>query len=149
MLQHENITLEQINERFEFHTGERHVIDYEQFKQMINKLPKRKAYGVRDIPNESLIYAPLSLLQILLKVFQIMFDTGFIPTQMGSSTLIPIPKVPQPSGMTEYRPISLLFTLRKCYENYLNMSIKIKLPHNQFGFNTSSNRLQVSEIRVK
>eukprot|EP00834_Sanchytrium_tribonematis_P004903 NODE_266_length_11332_cov_0.554705.p6 type:complete len:244 gc:universal NODE_266_length_11332_cov_0.554705:9005-9736(+) len=138
MTSHPNISREEIDLAFSQSQGDIHLIDSSTFIDIIKHLPKRKCHGIKDIPNESIIYGGTFLHEQLLKILQIMINTGYVPTQMGISTLIPIPKVISPSSITEFRPISLLLTIRKIFECYLNFAIKIKLPHNQFGFQRNS-----------
>eukprot|EP00834_Sanchytrium_tribonematis_P007132 NODE_603_length_5511_cov_0.288987.p1 type:complete len:873 gc:universal NODE_603_length_5511_cov_0.288987:3357-739(-) len=118
--------------------GDTHTIDDVVFNNCIKWLPNHKSYGFRDIPNESIKFGGEMLKNILKNILQLMISTGFVPTQFGDSTLIPIPKVTNAAGMDQHRGISLLYTIRKLFEYYIYHTIHIRFPANQFGFASKS-----------
>lgn len=79
---------------------------------------------------------------ILAPAFAVLFNRCFrdfsFPTILKSAICHPIPKVPNPSSVTHYRPISILPTCTKIYErhivNLLTPFILPKLSDFQFAF---------------
>eukprot|EP00834_Sanchytrium_tribonematis_P006013 NODE_409_length_7945_cov_0.205710.p1 type:complete len:1585 gc:universal NODE_409_length_7945_cov_0.205710:6017-1263(-) len=138
MTKHSNISIDEIENEFNKFEGEKHDVQTTILENIIDKLPTHKAYGIHDIPNEAIKYGGNTLKLILKYVLQIMLNTGYCPEQFGYSTMCPVPKTPTPSGINQYRGISLLFTIRKLFETYLFNTMKIKFPRNQFGFQSKS-----------
>jgi len=72
-------------------------------------------------------------------ILNLSFDSGTAPKQWLNAIVTPVPKVPKPDSITEYRPISVTPLLCRLYEKlvvrrWLYPAITPGMLDNQFGF---------------
>ena len=106
----------------------------------LKELPKGKAVGIDNIPNEILKVAPFPMANILVAAFSLYTRLKMVPKLWTVSVIKPVIKKGDPSLISNYRPISLSVTMRRLFE-------KIMLPRvcrvieplhkSQNGFRTS------------
>ena len=107
----------------------------------IKKLKNRKACGIDNIINEFLKNCPYEMIVIITKIFNIVLDTGLIPTEWCIGMIKPLFKK---KGSTmdpdNYRGITLLSCLAKLFTSCLNSRLtnflenKKELGEEQAGF---------------
>ena len=68
------------------------------------------------LPYYILKLAPIELLSHILALASSTLNCSYFPPQWKRATMIPIPKVPSPSTLSDFRPISLLSCLSKILE---------------------------------
>ena len=81
-------------------------------------MKKGKAVGVDMVSSEHLIYAHPCLVVSLKMLFNLMFFYGYVPTEFGKVTLIPLLKdsSADASVCENYRGISLSCAISKVFE---------------------------------
>ena len=90
----------------------------DQLVQAISAANSKGASGKDNIP--VLVFKPIignqKALNVLLDIFNRMFNQGFVPTQWKSSIIIPIPKtIDNPNKISNWRPIKLLAACQKLF----------------------------------
>ncbi len=95
-------------------------ITFEEVDKMINKLKTNKACGIDAIPNE--VLKNVKVRQALFKMFYLFFKYSKIPSIWLKSIISPIPKssTKDPYIPLNYRGISLLSCVAKCYSGIIN-----------------------------
>ena len=82
---------------------------------------KNSATGPDDVHYELLKHLPHSTLNILLRLFNRIWDSGVFPPSWREATVVPIPKPGKDhSNPTNYRPIALTSCLCKTMEKMVN-----------------------------
>ena len=96
---------------------------------------------VDDVINEYLKYSKDLLLPLVTKLFNCIFDTGFIPESWVKGLIIPVFKNKgDPTQAQNYRPITILSCLGKLFTSVLNsrltnyLEMNDLLNQNQAGF---------------
>ena len=77
---------------------------------------KTKSSGTDDIPAHYLEKMSPSLLPDILEIMNQSLMTSVFPHAWKQAIIIPIPKIPKPTSISHYRPISLLCSLSKVLE---------------------------------
>ena len=100
--------------------GLNHEISENEVRKIICNLKNKKAVGIDNLPNE--IFKNESSVVILTKLFNLIFRSGIIPKVWTHAIIKPIPKnsVLDPRLPSNYRGISLLSTVYKCFASILN-----------------------------
>lgn len=100
-------------------------IEMEEIIRAIQASKNNKAPGLDDVPNEFFKYAGEISHDLLLQIFQNIFETEIIPTEWSCSTIVNLYKG---EGDTEtlnnYRGITLTSCLRKLFERVLDHRVK-------------------------
>ena len=108
-------------------------------KQLIN-LDTSKATGPDDIPALVLKMAAPELAKPLARLFQLCFDSGYMPAQWKCANVIPCYKKGDKHTPGNYRPISLLSIMSKVMEKLISKKMWKHLDQHhlisiqQFGF---------------
>uniref|UniRef100_A0A1Y1K0C8 Reverse transcriptase domain-containing protein n=1 Tax=Photinus pyralis TaxID=7054 RepID=A0A1Y1K0C8_PHOPY len=120
-----------------------------EIKQIINKLPTKRAPGADLIPNCLLKGLPMKALVYLTSLFNGCLRIGYFPDQWKYAHVRlfhkPGKKQNDPTG---YRPISLLSTLSKVFEKTIHsrlvqhVSVNDVIPKFQFGFRNNYSTVQ-------
>ncbi len=110
-------------------------------KNLIKKLPKRKTPGHDLISNQILKNLPTITIAYINNIYNSSFRLGYFPRTWKISNIIPIPKPSKNHSLAvNYRPISLLPTLSKLFENMIlkrlnnHLTKSEAIPNHQFGF---------------
>ena len=87
----------------------------------LNQTKKSSAPGPDNIKYEMIKKLPLSSLQVLLHIFNNIWNSGEIPKNWKHAEIIPFPKQGKSRiDPSNYRPISLTSVLGKCMEKIVN-----------------------------
>ena len=99
-------------------------ISVEEVILMIKKLKNNKACGKDLIRNEFLKNCPVSLLDIIFKLFNLILKSGLVPTDWSVGLIVPIfKKKGKDTDPDNYRGITLLSCLGKLFTSILNKRI--------------------------
>ena len=105
-------------------------ITYEEVKNVAMRAKLRKAVGIDMIPNE--VLKNDAVINMLVHLFQLCFDTGKIPSVWKRAIIKPIPKGTDkdPRVPSNYRGISLLSCTAKIFTGIINARITKFLENN-------------------
>ena len=95
-------------------------ITEDEVKQAIERLKVGKACGVDGITAEMVKTGGKDVLLFLTKLFNILFSKGLYPREWSKAIIIPIFKKGDPENTDNYRGVSLLSIVSKCYTTILN-----------------------------
>ena len=91
----------------------------------IKKLKNRKACGIDGVPNELIKNSTDAMAVLLQKVFNLVFDTGIVPTDWTKGIIKPIyKKKGRPDDPNNYRGITLLSCIGKCFTAIINERLR-------------------------
>ena len=117
---------------------------WSEIEKAVCSLKNNKSGGLDMILNEhfKICYKVSTMKDILLKFFNIIFDSGIVPCDWSVGNIIPIYKQNgDPTDPANYRPITLLLScLGKLVTNILNNRLQLftekydKISQNQAGF---------------
>ena len=107
-------------------------------KQALRRMKDGKAVGSDEVHIEVLKLMEENGLNIIVKLFNNIYNTGAIPRDWLKSTFITIPKKSKPKKCEEYRTISLMSHVLKLFLKIIHERIYRKLEErigqSQFGF---------------
>eukprot|EP00745_Piridium_sociabile_P025181 TRINITY_DN39889_c0_g1_i10.p1 TRINITY_DN39889_c0_g1~~TRINITY_DN39889_c0_g1_i10.p1 ORF type:complete len:335 (-),score=31.35 TRINITY_DN39889_c0_g1_i10:148-1152(-) len=95
-------------------------ISEEEINRAITKLKSGKASGIDEISAEMLKNCNNEIKHFLVKLFNVIFNKGIYPHMWSKAIIIPIYKKGNPENADNYRGVSLLSILSKCYTSILN-----------------------------
>ena len=109
----------------------------------VDNLSPKTSCGSDLLSNKLLKLAVKSLLHPLLRLINLSFSTGFVPSQMTLSKVIPLHKEGPKDSFNNYRPIAITSSIGKLIEkivceqlcSYLDSNDI--LSNNQYGFRTN------------
>ena len=116
------------------------MITNQEVLEAIRKLKKGKACGTDEILAEMLKLVDKTAALFFTKLFNILFDQGIYPDDWAKAIVIPIFKKGDPKLTTNYRGVSLLSLVSKCYTSILNKRLvkwvedNNKISEGQAGF---------------
>ena len=94
---------------------------YDEVCKQISKLNNNKAAGNDDILNEFLKNCPEKMIKLITKLFNIVLDSGYIPTEWTIGILVPLYKNKgSTSDPDNYRGITLLSCFGKLFTATIN-----------------------------
>ena len=101
-------------------------VTFQEVELMIRKLKNSKACGKDFIRNEFLKNCPIEMLHVLVKFFNVVLDSGIVPTEWCIGIIIPIFKNKgMDTNPDNYRGITLLSCLGKLFTSILNHRISL------------------------
>ena len=101
-------------------------VTFREVELMIRKLKNSKACGKDFIRNEFLKNCPIEMLHVLVKFFNVVLDSGIVPTEWCIGIIIPIFKNKGvDTNPDNYRGITLLSCLGKLFTSILNHRISL------------------------
>lgn len=105
-------------------------ISIDEITQIIMCAKSKSACGLDNIPYVVLKFEPI--IEILHKLFQLIFDAGIIPSEWRKAIICPILKDKSSDKRvpTNYRGISLLSCISKLYSAFINKRISAYLEEN-------------------
>ena len=107
-------------------------ITEEEVHSAINRLKNNKAHGSDLIINEFLVNASCKMLFIFVKLFNIVLDTGIIPSDWCVGMIKPLFKNKgSPKDPSNYRAITILSCFGKLFTSILNKRISDFIENNQ------------------
>ena len=100
---------------------------------------KPTASGLDGIPFWVLKACSYELSSVIAHIFRVSLISGNVPMQWQKAVVTPVPKVPRPSSISDFRPISVTPILCRALEKivvefYLRPAIPTKTLLNQFAF---------------
>jgi hypothetical protein len=105
---------------------------------MLDTIDTTKSTSKQDFPAWVTKYGSSDLCQPVCHIFNTMLKTKKFPSLWKSADILPIPKVKSPTGLKDFRPISLLFHIGKLAEQVVINKMKSKLDSviysSQFGY---------------
>ncbi|CAC5420543.1 unnamed protein product [Mytilus coruscus] len=106
------------------------TISIEEVKKVVFNSKDGKSPGIDLLHNE--VLKNNGVISVLHKLFQLCFETGKVPSIWGKAIIHPIPKVTQLDQRISlnYRGISLLSVVAKCYSLVLNNRLQNILEEN-------------------
>lgn len=105
-------------------------IDFSEVVNQIKKLSNNKAPGIDLIKNEFLMNSPVSVVNLITSLFNLVINTGIIPTTWTIGVVKPIFKGKgSPHDVDNYRGITLLSCLGKLFTAILNDRIHTYLQY--------------------
>ena len=116
------------------------IIVMEELEEAIHKLKNNKSCNIDGILNEFLKLCTSSIKKLLLKLFNVILDSGIFPTQWSRGEIIPVFKKGDINDPQNYRGITLVSSLGKLFTNILNKRLSLWAEKNsiigksQFGF---------------
>ena len=102
------------NCRLYFNPAEKHYII-----KIIDKLKNKKSSGIDGISNSLIKLSKNVFVKPLAKMINQMLNTGIFPSQLKISKVIPLYKVNDETLLSNYRPIALLLSVSKIFENLM------------------------------
>ncbi|GBP89043.1 Probable RNA-directed DNA polymerase from transposon BS [Eumeta japonica] len=116
-------------------------VSLDEVQKLVKGLKARKAPGLDGISNKAIKCFPLTLLSLLVTIFNACLKNSYFPPVWKEAEVIGIPKPGKPRNLpASYRPISLLSGLGKVYEKILKTRLseylfgKGLIINEQFGF---------------
>ena len=97
---------------------------YEEVRESLQNLKCGKSAGQDSIYPEFLNYVPLSLVEVLISIFNLVLNTGIVPDDWARSTICPIHKKGTMTDPNNYRGISLINCIGKVFSSILSTRIK-------------------------
>lgn len=134
-------------------------ITEDEVKGAIKRLKKQKASGCDQIMAEMLKLNSTKSFQFLTKCFNLIFSSGVYPAEWAKSVIVPLHKKGDSNSPDNYRGISLLSVISKCYTSILNKRLKDWMEENEKiveeqagfrkGFSTADHIFTLSAIIEK
>ena len=88
-------------------------------RRQLSKLPAGKAAGPDGVSPRVLRACAEQLCGVLHRVFNMSLSLQKVPVIWKTSCLVPVPKKPQPSGFSDYRPVALTSHIMKTLERLI------------------------------
>jgi len=107
-------------------------------ERLLNKL-KRTSPGRDNIPSWVFKTCSAELSQVICSLFNLSLNWGEVPWQWRDAIVTPIPKVLNPSALTDYRPISVTPILSRMLEKiivkaFISPALDSNQARNQFAY---------------
>ncbi|KAK1796912.1 hypothetical protein P4O66_000991 [Electrophorus voltai] len=97
-------------------------------RRVFKRVNTKKAAGPDGICGRVLKACADQLAPVFTNIFNLSLTLGIIPSSFKSSTIVPLPKKPRPSGLNDYRPVALTSVVMKCFEKLVRDFITSSLP---------------------
>ena len=107
-----------------------HPTDPKEVREAIHKLKSGKVNGCDGILADMLKRAGHTAVQFLTKYFRAVFNEGVYPEEWLKAIIIPISKKGNKNSSENYRGISLLSLISKCYTLVLNQRLVSRAEEN-------------------
>ena len=118
------------------------LVDEEHIVGIFNRLQNKSSYGCDNISNKLLKYPKAFLIKPLILLINRTLSTGIFPNELKISRLRPLFKNGDTSNINNYRPISILPSIKKIFEYVIFNQLFDYMSHNalfcleHFGFRT-------------
>ena len=100
-------------------------VELSELEILVKDLKRRKSPGPDEVTNEHIVYGGPALLISLKSLFDQMFALEYVPDKFKIGIITPVHKPGKCRDATEsYRPITLVSTLYKLFENVLHARLK-------------------------
>jgi len=113
-------------------------ITSEEIAHVIKELPKGKACGIDNIPAELIQSMGEKGMEIMVKLINKIYNSGYIPDDFRKSIFIPVPKVSRAQECNDFRTIALISHSSKILlhliKRRISPIIERQLADSQMGF---------------
>ena len=99
----------------------------EEVENVTHLMKNGKATGPDDLPAEALKSLDEHNIDIITTLCNIIYNTGYIPTEMKQSIFVPIPQKTKAQNCNEYRTISLMSHVTKLLLKIIQVRITAKI----------------------
>ncbi|KAI5628338.1 gastrula zinc finger protein XlCGF28.1-like [Silurus asotus] len=102
------------------------------------RVKTRKAAGPNGITGQVLKACADQLAPVFTEIFNLSLEQSVVPSCFKQSTIVPVPKKPQPACLNDYRPVALTSVVIKCFErlvrDFITASLPVTLDPLQFAY---------------
>ncbi|KAK1784066.1 hypothetical protein P4O66_021738, partial [Electrophorus voltai] len=104
------------------------IITESDVRRVFKRVNTRKAMGPDGICGRVLKACTDQLAPVFTDIFNLSLTLGIVPSSFKRSTIVPVPKKPRPSDLSDYRPVTLTSVVMKCFEKLVRDFITSSLP---------------------
>ncbi|KAK1784957.1 hypothetical protein P4O66_018387 [Electrophorus voltai] len=104
------------------------IITESDVRRVFKRVNTRKAAGPDSICRKVLKACADQLAPVFTDIFNLSLTLGIVPSSFKRTTIVPVLKKPQPSGLNNYRPVALTSVVMKCFEKLVRDFITSSLP---------------------
>ncbi|KAI5618092.1 gastrula zinc finger protein XlCGF28.1-like [Silurus asotus] len=97
-------------------------------RRAFKRVNTRKAAGPDGITGRVLKACADQLAPVFTEIFNLSLEQAVVPSCFKQSTIVPVPKKPQPACLNDYRPVALTSVVMKCFERLVRDFITASLP---------------------
>ncbi|MFY0323997.1 RNA-directed DNA polymerase, partial [Bacillus sp. YIM B13585] len=97
-------------------------------RRAFKRVNTRKAAGPDGITGRVLKACADQLAPVFTEIFNLSLEQSVVPSCFKQSTIVPVPKKPQPTCLNDYRPVALTSVVMKCFERLVRDFITASLP---------------------
>ena len=106
-------------------------------ERLLNRI-KRTSPGSDNIPNWFFQKCSYEIVDVSVYLFNLTFQTDVVPKQWRTAIVIPIPKIPRPKSLSDYRLISVTPILSRIVDkcivnNWIWLALPTSIVANQFA----------------
>ncbi|KAK1795185.1 hypothetical protein P4O66_010362 [Electrophorus voltai] len=109
-------------------TREQRPLIISDVRRVFKRANTRKAAGPDGICGRVLKTCTDQLDPVFTDIFNLSLTLSTVPSSFKRSTIVPVPKKPQTSGLNDYHPVALTSVLMKCFEKLVRDFITSSLP---------------------
>ncbi|KAK1787220.1 hypothetical protein P4O66_017078, partial [Electrophorus voltai] len=114
------------------------IITESDVRRVFKRVNTRKAAGPDSICGRVLKVCADQLAPVFTDIFNLSLTLGIVPSSFKRSTIVPVPKKPQPSDLNDYRPVALTSVVMKCFEkldrDFITSSLPASMDPLQFAY---------------
>ncbi|KAI5630012.1 gastrula zinc finger protein XlCGF28.1-like [Silurus asotus] len=107
-------------------------------RRAFKRVNTRKAAGPDGITGRVLKACADQLAPVFTEIFNLSLEQSVVPSCLKQSTIVPVPKKPQPACLNDYRPVALTSVVMKCFErlvrDFITASLPVTLDPLQFAY---------------
>ena len=100
----------------------------------MESIKTNKSMGPDGLSGKLLKSCSQQLSHVFCKLFQRSLDTSQVPNIWKCAIIIPIPKVPKPTTLNDYRPVALTPVIMKCFEKIVKEILIVQTKEHQDPF---------------
>ncbi|KAM7003411.1 uncharacterized protein LKV04_004454 [Tautogolabrus adspersus] len=97
-------------------------------KAALSRINARKAAGPDGTPGRVLRACAEQLTGVFTDIFNLSLAQAAVPACLKATSIVPVPKHSNPTGLNDYRPVALTPIIMKCFERLVLASLKDCLP---------------------
>ncbi|KAI5616883.1 gastrula zinc finger protein XlCGF28.1-like [Silurus asotus] len=106
----------------------RFTISEHDVRRAFKRVNTRKAAGPDGITGRVLKACTDKLAPVFTEIFNLSLEQSVVPSCFKQSTIVLVPKKPQPACLNDYRPVALTSVVMKCFERLVRDFITASLP---------------------
>ena len=115
-------------------SSDRIIIDAGKVRRVMESIKTNKSMGPDGLSGKLLKSCSQQLSHVFCKLFQRSLDTSQVPNIWKCAIIIPIPKVPKPTTLNDYRPVALTPVIMKCFEKIVKEILIVQTKEHQDPF---------------